>query len=286
MRLRGLAVAALCLAAAGAVAVFAAGEMLSRPARASVGPAPADLQAAPVAFPAAQHGIVKGWLVCGVPGKGVILLLHGVRSNRTEMIGRARFLKAAGYSSLLIDLPAHGESGGDRITFGMREAAGVTAALDYLRQALPAEPVGVIGASLGGASLVFANARPAPRAVVLESMYPTIDEAVANRLAMRFGAGGAYLAPLLLWQLPLRLDLSADALKPIDGLARIGAPLLIASGTLDQQTTIAEARRLYQAASEPKELWEVAGAAHQDLHAFNSVEYERHVLAFLDRALR
>lgn len=214
------------------------------------------------------------------------MLMHGVRANRTQMIGRARFLKAAGYSSLLIDLPAHGESGGDRITFGMREAAGVRAALDYLHQALPAEPVGVIGVSLGGASFVLANARPAPRAVVLESMYATIDEAVANRLAMRLGAGGAYLAPLLLWQLPLRLDLAASALKPIDSIAGIGAPLLIASGTLDKQTPIAEARRLYQAASEPKELWEVAGAAHEDLHAFDSVEYERHLLAFLNRALR
>lgn len=285
MKRRHIAIAALCALAAGAVATLAAGEMLSRPVRGGAGQAPADLQAAPVALPVPQHGTVHGWLVRGTPGKGVVLLLHGVRSNRTQMIGRARFLRAAGYSSLLIDLPAHGESSGERITFGMREAAGVKAALDYLRQSLPGEPVGVIGVSLGGASLVFAQARPAPRAVVLESVYSTLAEAVANRLSMRLGASGEYLAPLLLWQLPLRLDFSADKLKPIEGLAGLGAPLLIASGSLDQQTPMAETRRLFNAAPAPKQLWEVQGAAHEDLHAYNSVEYERRILAFFERTL-
>jgi alpha-beta hydrolase superfamily lysophospholipase len=277
--------AALALIAAGAIATLAAGELLSRPMRSDAGPAPADLQAESVALPVPQGGTVRGWLVRGTPGKGAVLLLHGVRSSRVQMVGRARFLRAAGYSSLLIDLPAHGESSGERITFGMREAGGVNAALAYLHRELPGEPVGVIGVSLGGASLVFAHAKPAPQAVVLESVYPTITEAVANRLSMRLGASGDYLAPLLLWQLPLRLDISADALKPIDGVAGLGAPLLVASGLLDQQTTIAETRRLFNAAAAPKELWEVPGAAHQDLHAFNSVEYERRILAFLARTL-
>jgi uncharacterized protein len=285
VKLRRIAVAALGLIGAGALVTLAAGEMLSRPVRSDAGQAPADLQAEAVTLPVPQGGTVRGWLVRGVAGKGAILLLHGVRSNRAQMVGRARFLRAAGYSSLLIDLPAHGESSGERIAFGMREAAGVNAALAYLRQSLPGEPVGVIGVSLGGASLVFAQAKPAPQAVVLESVYPTITEAVANRPSMRLGAGGGYLAPLLLWQLPLRLDFSAEALKPIDGVAGLGAPLLLASGALDQQTTIAQTRRIFNAAAAPKELWEVPGAAHQDLHAFDSVEYERRILAFFARTL-
>ena len=282
MKLGRIVIAVLGL---GAIATLAAGEMLSRPMRSDAGQAPADLQAEAVTLPVSQGGAVRGWLVRGTPGKGVILLLHGVRSNRTQMLGRASFLKAAGYSSLLIDLPAHGESSGERITFGMREAKGVNAALAYLRRELAGEPVGVIGVSLGGASLVFAHARPAPQAVVLESVYPTITEAVANRLSMRLGASGEYLAPLLLWQLPLRLDFSADDLKPIDGVAGLGAPLLVASGALDQQTTIAETRRLFDAAAAPKDLWEVPGAAHQDLHAFKPVEYERRILGFFERTL-
>jgi len=105
--------------------------------------------------------------------RGSVLLLHGLRSDRLQMLARARFLTAAGYFVLLIDLPAHGESSGDRITFGMREGKGVEAALDYLRQRFPRDRIGVIGVSLGAASLVLSHPARPPDAVVLESMYPT-----------------------------------------------------------------------------------------------------------------
>ena len=49
------------------------------------------------------------------------------------------------------------------------------AALAFLERNQPGEPVGMIGVSLGAASLVLAKPDPAPSAVVLESMYPTIE---------------------------------------------------------------------------------------------------------------
>lgn len=202
------------------------------------------------------------------------------------MIGRARFLQRAGYAVMLIDLPAHGESSGDRITFGLREAEGVKAALGFLRRELPGERIGVIGVSLGAASLVLSKVVPAPSAVVLESMYPTIAEAVSDRLVMRLGAVGAEVAPLLLWQLPLRLGITADQLRPIAEIPALDAPVLIVSGTLDGHTTLAEARRLFEAAREPKEFWPVDGAAHVDLHEYAELPYEARILRFLDRYLR
>ncbi len=263
-----------------------AGELLSRPARAVVGAAPADLLAESVRLHGADYSQVSGWLARGRPGGGAVLLLHGVRSNRLQMLARARFLKAAGYSVLLIDLPSHGESAGERISFGLREADGVRAALRHLRSALPGERIGVVAVSLGAASLLFAKAEPAPDAVVLESMYATIEEAVGNRLAMRFGAMGRHLAPLLLCQLPWRLDIAAEQLRPITLLPGLAAPLLIASGTEDRQTPIEETHRLFAAASGPKTLWEVQGAAHADLHTFGPAAYEARLLAFLGSHLQ
>jgi uncharacterized protein len=202
------------------------------------------------------------------------------------MLRRARFLKQAGYAALLVDLPAHGESAGDRITFGAREAAGVEAALEYLRHELPGERVGIIGVSLGAASTVLAHPSPAPDAVILESMYPTIEEAVADRLVMRLGPLGAGIVPLLLWQMPLRTGVSAQDLRPIQQLPSLGAPVLVVSGSEDKHTTWAETQRLFDSAIEPKELWRVEGAAHVDLHSFQPAEYERRILRFLAKHLR
>jgi fermentation-respiration switch protein FrsA (DUF1100 family) len=59
---------------------------------------------------------------------------------------------------------------------------------------------------------------------------------------------------------------------------------LIIGGTVDQHTAADDTRRLYAAAHEPKELWLIPDAAHVD-YLRASRDYERRVLAFLDRAL-
>ncbi|HEY9425765.1 MAG TPA: alpha/beta fold hydrolase, partial [Gemmatimonadaceae bacterium] len=166
------------------------GYALSRPARAWLGAPPSDLAAETVRIPLEGGSLVIGWLARGIKGQGAVLLLHPLRANRGSMVERARFLRRAGYTVLLIDLPSHGESEGARITFGARESEGTRAALAYLRRVAPGERVGAIGASLGGASLLLGTRGPAANgadAVVLESVYPTIGEAVADRLRIRLG---------------------------------------------------------------------------------------------------
>lgn len=278
--------AALALAGSCAVLLLGAGELLSRPATRRIDPPPADFAAQTVRIPTAGGQSVAGWFASGLTQGGAVLLLHGVRADRTQMLVRARSLNRVGYAVLLIDLPAHGESTGDRITFGAREAVGVTAAVDYLRNKLPGERLGIIGVSLGAAATVMAGIKPPLHAIVLESMYPTIEEAVANRLSMRLGSLDAYLAPLLLWQLPLRTGIGPEDLRPIDHMAGLRAPVLVASGADDKHTTWSETERLFQAASSPKELWRVDGAAHVDLHGFNPAQYERRVFSFLAKHLR
>lgn len=261
---------------------FGAGVALSYPAKRSVGVPPVNSSLESVTI----NGSISGWFSPGKPGFGAVLLLHGVRSDRRQMLERSRFLQATGYSVLLIDLPAHGESHGERITFGYREAEGVRSALHFLNQTLPHERTAVIGVSLGAASLVLANCNPTPSAVVLESMYPTIDEAVADRLGLRLGALGAKLSPLLLWQLPLQLGISPEQLRPIDHISELRAPVLIVAGTEDRHTLVEETKSIFAAAGEPKELWLVEGAAHVDLHAFNPQAYESRVSSFLSRYLQ
>jgi len=277
----GLATSAMLVA----LASLGAGEALSTPAARTIGAAPADLQAETVSIPDGRGATVAGWFIPGRPGRGAVLLLHGVRADRRAMIERARLLSRDGHAVLLIDLPAHGESSGERITFGLREGAGVRTALAELRRRLPGEAIGVIGVSLGAASLVLAHAEPAPDAVVLESMYPTIEEAVVDRLTRRLGPVGSALAPLLLWQLPLRTGISPDQLRPVDAIASLKAPVLVASGTRDQHTTLAESRRIFDAAREPKQFWAVDGAAHVDLFNAGPEAYRKIVIAFLDRYL-
>lgn len=229
---------------------------------------------------------VRGWLARGPRGGGAVLLVHSIRSNRVEMLSRARFLYNRGYSVLLIDLQAHGETPGNRITFGMREAEDVQSAVAYLRNAFPSERIGAIAVSLGAAAIVLAKTPLRLDAVVLESLHPTIEEAVENRMKLHLGRAGPVLAPLLLWQLSFRLGTPASELNPIDHIGNLNAPVLLISGSDDQHTRVDEAQRLFAAARQPKELWIVPGGGHFNMHAYAGREYEHRVSAFLDRNLR
>ncbi len=266
---------------------LAAGEWLTRPVPAAIGAPPADLHAEAVTLPYGDGQHLAGWFVPGRPGEGAVLLMHGVRGSRLQMLARARWLQREGIASLLVDAASHGESSGERIGFGRLEAPGADAALAWLRARLPGEKVGAIGTSLGGATPLFARREPELDALVLESVYPTIVDALQDRLAMRLGTTASQLlAPLLLVQIPLRLGLGTDQLRPVDAITSVRAPLLVASGVDDLHTRWAETAALFAAAPEPKTLWAVPGAPHVDLHAFDAAAYEARIGPWLQSHLR
>ncbi len=241
---------------------------------------PADFPAQPVSIPGTGHAIAGSWVDRGADSP-VVLLLHAVRADRTSMVPRARLLTEHGFSVLLVDLQGHGETPGAKITLGARESADVTAALAWIKQSAPGRRVGVVGSSLGGAAVLLAPQPSGFDVVVLEGVYPRITRAVENRVRLRLGPLAPMFAPLLVAQLKPRLNVAASDLEPIRFIGRLGAPVLVAAGTDDEHTTLAETRALYDAASEPKQLWAVRGAEHEDLLAFDASGYERNVVRFL-----
>jgi fermentation-respiration switch protein FrsA (DUF1100 family) len=145
----------------------------------------------------------------------------------------------------------------------------------------------VIGVSMGGAAALVGPEGPLHAdAFVLESVYPTIDDAVRDRLRVWLGPIGPSFTGLLLSTVSREIGVTPAQLRPIDAIAHVTAPVLIAAGTLDRYTTLAETRAMFANARDPKELWTVDGASHVDLYAFAPQEYERRVGAFLARVLR
>jgi len=112
-----------------AVGLWCAGSLLIHPAQRSVGSPPADQPARSVSFHSASGSFIHGGFVAGEPGRGAVLLLHGVRANRLSMLDYGRFRHAAGHAVLLIDFLASVESPSDAISFGYREAYDVHARL-------------------------------------------------------------------------------------------------------------------------------------------------------------
>ena len=289
----GLLLLVLLLLAGLCASVLAVGLRLSSPFRRHVGPAPGQLPGAEaVAIPSPSGSVLRGWWVDGSrPSGGAVVLMHGIRADRLILVQRARVLHDHGFSVLLFDLQAHGESSGRRITFGKLEALDAAAAVSFVRHRLPGERVGAIGLSLGGAAALLGPRPLDVNALVLESVYPDIDAALANRL--RAGLSpllGSLFTPLLVpafkLLLPPILGVRARDLRPIDRIGAVVAPLLVASGTTDRLTTPAETEELFKRAPEPKRLWMVDGAAHVDLERFSPDQYWAAILPFLSAHLQ
>jgi uncharacterized protein len=268
----------------GAASAWVVGSRLIEPANHPV-PLPAGFQAQVVSIPGSGHRIA-GWWVDNGNGSPVVLLLHGVRADRSSMVPRAQLLMRHGFSVLLVDLQAQGETPGEAITLGYRESADVVAARDWIKGNAPGRRIGVIGCSLGGASVLLAPQPSGFDAVVLEAVYPRISRAVENRIRIFLGPLAPFVTPLLLMQLQPRLHIAVRDLEPIRFIAKLGAPVLVVAGSRDERTTLVESQELFDAAVAPKSFWVVEGARHDDFLAFGPSEYEAKVVPFLAQELK
>jgi len=275
--------AALVVALVGAVLVWLAGGALVAPApRAVAVPADLPVESAVIASP---NGPLAAWTLAADSARGTVVLMHGVRADRGSQVERMRLFHEAGYAVVAFDFQAHGESPGDAITFGAREKEDAIAAVAFARERFGG-PVAVVGQSMGGAAAILAGPRLGADALVVEAVYASIERATRNRMHRTLGAVGEALTPLLTIQLKPRLGVPADSLRPAEAAAHLTAPLFVLVGSEDEHAQPDEARAIFEAAPEPKALWVVEGAVHQDLYRFAPAAYRERVLDFLGQHLR
>ena len=279
--LRILLVVSLALSVVFAVALWVVGGKLVASANRSVGLPPTDLPLQTISITTKAGNTLAAWHGPNSEATATVVLLHPVRADRRSMLGRARFLYERGYSVLLVDLQAHGESQGENITIGYLEKLDVIAAVDFVKQDQPEHKIGIIGWSLGGASTLLASPLDVD-AIVIESVYPTVTDAVYDRVAIRIGPLKHVVAPALLWQLKPRLGIAPEDLRPIDFIDQVDCPLLMLAGDADLHTPIGETKQMFAEAVEPKQLVVFPEAEHQDLFKFDRVLYTSEVGDFFD----
>ena len=262
------------------------GSQLVAAARAQV-PVPHGFKPETLKISSESGKFLAAWLLEGDPAKGAVLLLHGIRANRSVLVERARFLHAAGYTVLMIDFQAHGESEGHRITLGYLESLDARSALNYLHQRYPKKSLAVIGVSLGGAAALLGIEPKSLDALIIESAYAHIFTAIRNRLELRFGRWGAWLLPIFTLQIHFRLGIDPELLNTGGKIKNFSCPLLVIGGGLDQRTKPKDSMDLFQAAPQGrKQFWLIPDAKHEDFHLHQKQRYEQKVLQFFKHNLK
>lgn len=222
-------------------------------------------------------------LLAEVPGDRAFVLGHGNSSSKLSMIPRAEMLAAMGYTVLIPDLNAHGETEGQWKTFGYRESQDIQNASLYLRNKLGKKWIGAIGASLGGASILKASSEGTRfEFIMIEAVFADIRTAARNRLEMKLGLMGPLMEPLLTLQLPIWTGVSRKDLRPSEWARGVHCPILVLTGSRDQRARVGESERIFAAIPiQDKVLQVIEGAEHEDLYEFDKEGYRKRLVSFL-----
>src|SRR5260221_13338698 len=106
--------------------------------------------------------ILRGWKVRPpAPNGNWVLHFHAIADNRTGNSGHGEFSLRHGYSVVMMDARAQGESGGDMATFGWKEREDTGGITDGLYASGKEGHLYALGFSLGGA-IALQSARVEP----------------------------------------------------------------------------------------------------------------------------
>jgi pimeloyl-ACP methyl ester carboxylesterase len=258
---------------------------------------PQDLALEGLRFKAGPDGPVTtadvelaGWSIHTVHGAPAVVLVHGFKSSREEMLPWARLFHDAGYNVLLFDTQGCGQSGGSTVGLGATEPRDISLAVNAARGEFGTIKVAVLGISLGaGAAILAAADDPDISAVIADSAWTDQDLQLSRLSFLPLGQIRVPLPPYGIAAVNAFVGADVTRARPLDAIGRI-APrpiLLIHSADDDNATTPVEgARRLFAAAAEPKDLWIAPRGGHVGaINAFPA-EYRARVLDFLAVAFR
>ena len=87
---------------------------------------------------------------------------------------------------------------------------------------------------MGGAAALLGQVAEKSKSIIIESVYPTIEEAIKNRLIMYLGKSGKYLSPLLILQIKYRLNIDINRLHPIERIKNVKGVVFVVCGFVDK----------------------------------------------------
>jgi len=237
----------------------------------------------------APDGIVlRAWLFTPHhANRSAVIALHGVGDTRLGMLGHVDFLLRAGYTVLAPDCRGHGASGGDLITFGVREANDVHVWADLLFRLPQIDRLYGVGQSMGAAILLESLPRELRfRALVADCPFATFREIAYERLAQQgiIGRVASWPAvPLGFTYVRARYGVNLWQASPVDALRTTTTPVLLIHGTADTNIVLHHSRELHAINPTHTELWEVHGAGHVASLGTSRQAYIRRVTSWLEK---
>ncbi len=229
-----------------------------------------------------------GWFVPSQNG-AVIIMQHGYKSTRKELLNEAEMMYRHGYGILLTTIRAHDHSEGETITFGMKEVNDMDAWYQYLirRDDMDPDRIGILGNSYGGMlAIQYASVNGNIKAVVADCAFSSLNDTVETSVTYFTDLPSFPFAPLIVYWAEKETGYKLEDIDATKWIAKISPrPVFLMQGGADVVISVDSGQRLYDAAGEPKELWFEPDLGHVDFDSDMPAEFENRVSRFFDRYL-
>ena len=255
-------------------------------------PRPADERPPAALAPNAEAHTIAGaggirlsaWFAKQGPEAPLAIFFHGYSTDKTRLLLEAREIHALGASVLLVDFRGSGGSSENYTTLGVREAEDVAAAFRYARDHLPKGSPEIIlyGQSMGSAAILRAidELGIKPEGVILESVFDSMLGTVRNRFDA-MGVPSFPAAELLVFWGGRQFGFNGFAHDPVEYAKSLECHALFLHGVDDPRATLAEGRRVFEAAPAPKRFVAFDHVGHESYAARHPEPWRAAVRAFL-----
>lgn len=134
---------------------------------------------------------------------------------------------------------------------------------------------------MGGATLIRAAANfPEIEALWIDSSFTSLDEEFDYLVPY------PVINPLAKVLAQVQTGIHLNEINPMEDIAKISPrPVYIVHGTGDTVAPPDAGRKLYEASTEPRFLWEVENVPHLMIHLDNPRKYQRRLVGFFDEWL-
>ena len=228
------------------------------------------------------------FITAAARARGTIIYLHGVSESKIVGLPLAQRLHDRGYNVFLYDSRCHGDSGGTYCTYGFYEKHDVSTIINHLEMSpgLHLGKIGLFGSSMGAAvALQVAAIDPRVAAVVAESGFANLRSVFDDYQKRMIKLPWHYLRNIVIKRSEHLAHFKANAVSPVDAVREIHVPIFILHGTADNVITSTYSEMVYRNANEPKQLWLVKGARHDNMADVGGEEYPRRILEFFEESL-
>lgn len=231
---------------------------------------------------------LHGWFVPSENG-AVIIMQHGYKSTRKELLNEAEMMHRHGYGVLITSVRAHDYSDGELITLGAYEMTDMEAWYQYLltRSDVDHDKIGILGNSYGGMlAIQYAAQNENIKAVVANCAFSSMADTVATSVKHFTGLPEFPFVPLIVFWAEAETGVKMEEIDTTRWIPLISPrPVFLMQGGADTVISPASGQILYDAADEPKELWFDPDLGHVRFDTERAKEYEARVVAFFDQYL-